>query len=73
MRSYVMLSELAKDSGNLSKERNVLQESKEVLPVSRQMVILERLIQVDIDLADAGKTSYRNEAIELLQEVIDQG
>ena len=26
MRSYVMLSELAKDSGNLSKERNVLQE-----------------------------------------------
>ena len=73
MRSYVMLSELAKDSGNLSKERNVLQEAKEVLPVSRQMVILERLIQVDIDLADAGKTSYRNEAIELLQEVIDQG
>lgn len=73
MRSYVMLSELAKDSGNLSEERNVLQEAKEVLPVSRQMVILERLIQVDIDLADAGKTSYRNEAIELLQEVIDQG
>lgn len=36
-------------------------------------MILERLIQVDIDLADAGKTSYRNEAIELLQEVIDQG
>ena len=34
MRSYVMLSELAKDSGNLSKERNVLQEAKEVLPVS---------------------------------------
>ena len=67
------MSELAKDSGNLSKERNVLQEAKEVLPVSRQMVILERLIQVDIDLADAGKTSYRNEAIELLQEVIDQG
>ena len=73
MRSYVMLSELAKDSGNLSEERNVLQEAKEVLPVSRQMVILERLIQVDIDLSDAGKTSYRNEAIELLQEVIDQG
>ncbi len=28
MRSYVMLSELAKDSGNLSEERNVLQEAK---------------------------------------------
>ena len=37
------------------------------------MQILEKLIQVDINLDDDGDTQLRNEAINLSKEVIEQG
>ena len=37
------------------------------------MMILERLAQVDIDLADEGQTELREEAIEIENSIIEQG
>ena len=44
-----------------------------MLPVEKQMMILERLAQVDIDLADEGQTELREEAIEIENSIIEQG
>lgn len=41
--------------------------------MENQMQILEKLIQVDINLDDDGDTQLRNEAINLSKEVIKQG
>ena len=54
-------------------QREILLEAREVLPVEEQMILLQRLIQVDMDLAEkSGNDSYREEAIVLLDQVIQQ-
>ena len=73
-RAYTMLSRLYEEQGDRGKERDLLLEAREALPVGEQMLILERLIQADIDMAEgADGTAYREEAIGLLKEVISQG
>lgn len=73
-RAYLMMEEIHELEGNDVTQRKVLLEAKEVLPVENQMQILERLAQVDIDLADSsGNSQYRQEAIEVLGEILDQG
>lgn len=73
-RAYHMLSRICEEQGNRGKEREVLSEAREALPIGEQMLILERLIQVDIDIAEGSDgTAYRDEAIGLLKEVISQG
>lgn len=54
-------------------ERAILLEARNNLPMENQMQILEKLIQVDINLDDDGDTQLRNEAINLSKEVIKQG
>lgn len=73
-RAYLMMEEIHELEGNDVTQRTVLLEAKEVLPVENQMQILERLAQVDIDLVDSsGNSQYRQEAIEVLGEILDQG
>lgn len=73
-RAYVMLSKIYEEENQREKERKVLLEARETLPIGNQMLILERLIQVDIELAEEkGRADYRDEAIGLLNEVINQG
>ena len=73
MRAYVLLSEIYRDQGEIREERSVLLEAEEALPKEKQMVILERLIQADLDLADEGKTELLDEAARLLEETREQG
>ena len=72
-RAYLLLSEIYEEAGEDKEERVILLEARNNLPMENQMQILEKLIQVDIDLADAGDTQLRNEAINLSKEVIEQG
>lgn len=73
-RAYLMMEEIYEMEGNDVTQRKVLLEAKAVLPVENQMQILEKLAQVDIELADSsGDSQYRQEAIEVLTEILDQG
>ena len=73
-RAYLMMEEIYEMEGNDVTQRKVLLEAKAVLPVENQMQILEKLAQVDIELADSsGDSQYRQEAIEVLTEIMNQG
>lgn len=72
-RAYLLLSEIYEEAGEDKEERAILLEARNNLPMENQMQILEKLIQVDINLADDGDTQLRNEAINLSKEVIEQG
>lgn len=72
-RAYLLLSEIYDEDGEDKEERLILLEARNNLPMENQMQILEKLIQVDIELADAGDTQLRNEAINLSKEIIEQG
>ena len=73
MRSYVLISDIYEKQGDLSGKRQILLEAQNNLPVENQLLILERLVQTDIDLAENGQTDLRNEAIETSCKIIDQG
>ena len=69
-----MLSIIYEGKGERMKEREILLEARKSLPIGNQMLILERLIQVDVDIAEGSEGSvYREEAIALLHEVVSQG
>ena len=73
-RAYILSSKIYEATNQREKERSLLQEATNALPAEQQMILMERLIQTDIDLADAnGNDSYREEAISLLLKVIQQG
>lgn len=72
-RAYLLLSKIYEEAGEDKEERTILLEARNNLPIENQMQILEKLIQVDIDLADAGDIQLRNEAINFSKEVIEQG
>lgn len=73
MRSYILMSEIYEEQKNNEKEREILIQAKNDLPTEKQMIVLERLLQTDITLADEGNTSRREEAIKAAQGIIDQG
>ncbi len=71
MRAFVMESKLYEDLDEQEQNRGILLQAKERLPIQEQMVILERLVQADIDLAEeTGQSSYRLEAIDVLNDII---
>lgn len=71
-RSYLLMSDIYKNQNELVNSRQILNSALESLPVSRQLIVIERLIQVDIDLAQKDNDSqYQKEAITLLNKVID--
>lgn len=72
-RAYTILSEIFEMEGQDVKQRDILAEARSVLPKEQQMIILERLAQADINLANAGQTRYRTEAIEVLEEIVSCG
>ena len=52
----------------------MLKEAEASLPLENQMMILERLAQVNIDLAEStGLGKYREEAIKNFQKIIENG
>lgn len=73
-RAYILMSDIYELKGSDQNQREVLMEAKENLPVENQLLLIQRLIQLNIELADkSGRSSYRDEAIELLEQVIEQG
>lgn len=73
-RAYILSSKIYEETGQREEERNLLLQAEETLPLDNQIIILERLIQVDIDLVEMkGEASYRNEAVIKLNKVIEQG
>lgn len=70
-RSYVLTSDIYKSQNDLTKCREILINAVNTLPGDKQLISIERLIQVDIDLASKmNDSSYQKEAIELLNKVI---
>ncbi|MBS4981317.1 MAG: protein kinase [Lachnospiraceae bacterium] len=73
-RAYLMMSELYEKEDNREQEQKMLKEAEASLPVENQMMILERLAQVNIDLAEnTGLGKYREEAIKNFQKIIENG
>lgn len=73
-RAYILSSKIYETQNEREKERSILMEAANDLPVENQMLLMERLIQVNIDLADStGKSSYREDAIDELLQVVEQG
>lgn len=73
-RAYVLCSKIYEEKNSREHERDILIEAENEVPKEYQMLILERLIQVDIDLAEIKEHDwYREEAIEKLHKVIEQG
>lgn len=70
-RSYVLTSDIYKNQNDFIKCREILKNAMNTLPVDRQLISIERLIQVDIDLAQkTNDNSYQKEAVELLDKVV---
>ena len=73
-RAYLMMSDIYKEKDSDASRRDVLLEARKELPAEEQLQVLERLASADIELADTtGKKEYREEAIEVLTQIIDQG
>lgn len=73
-RAYLMMSELYEKEENREQEQKMLKEAEASLPLENQMMILERLAQVNIDLAEStGLGKYRDEAIKNFQKIIENG
>lgn len=73
-RAYLMLYDIYDEKGEDVNQRNVLIEARKTLPSENQMQVLERLAQIDIELADkSGNSDYRKEAINVLLGVEAQG
>lgn len=73
MRAYIMISKIYEEQKDWTSERAILTEARGTLAEARQMMILERLLQTDITLADLGDNALRDEAIGIAQEIIAQG
>ena len=70
-RSYVLISDIYRNQNDFIKCRETLANAMNALPVERQLISIERLIQVDIDLAQkTNDNSYQKEAIDLLDKVV---
>lgn len=67
-RSYILMGDIYINNEELIEAHDVLLEGVETLSTLHQMIVLERLIQVDIDI---NTPVYQQEAIEKLQQVID--
>ena len=73
-RAYLMISDIYEEKGSDASRREILLKAREELPVEDQLQILQRLAAADIELADtSGKKEYRDEAIEVLTQITDQG
>lgn len=70
-RAYILIGDSYKKENKLAKAREVWKEGSGKLPVQKQLIVLERLIQADIDLAQqTNDPGYQKEAITCLQSII---
>lgn len=73
-RAYVLIQDLYEEQGRDLDQREILNEARNALPMENQMLILQRLVEVDLKLAGkSGENSYLKEASDALLTVIDQG
>jgi serine/threonine-protein kinase len=72
--AYIMLADWDIEDNDLSAARNTLLKARKDILNSNLRMILEKLAQVDIDLANSGnQNSYRKEAISIFEEIINKG
>lgn len=73
-RAYLAMGDIYEEQGEKEKERDLLLEAEQEVLTENQLSVLEELIQTDIDLANnTGEDSYRLEAIEKLNKIINWG
>ena len=73
IRAYLMLSRIHEEMGNRERERQVLMEAVDVIPIGQRNPLLQRLAQVNIDLGkNTGNHSYFVDAIEVSQLIVEQ-
>lgn len=74
MRAYVLLSRSWEEQSEPEENRKILLKATDDVSEKNQMILLERLIDVDLKLAnDTGKKSYLEEAVKTSEKVIDNG
>lgn len=74
MRAYVLLSRSWEEQSEPEENRKILLKATDDVSEKNQMILLERLIDVDLKLAnDTGKKSYLEEAVKASEKVIDNG
>lgn len=72
--AYIMLADWAIEDNDLASARNTLLEGRKDIINSNLRIILEKLAQVDIDLANSGnQNTYRKEAVSIFEEIINKG
>ena len=73
-RAWVLCADIYAAENDKIRERQTLMDALSDLSGSHQLIALERLIQVNIDLADdTDSANYRADAIEASLKVIDNG
>ena len=73
-RAYLTMGDIYEEKGSNTSKRDILLEARENVPAEEQIQVLERLAAVDIELSDStGRQEYREEAIEVLNQIISQG
>ena len=73
-RAYVMSSYIFESMGEIGSARDILVEATWVLPPTNQLFVLERLIQMNLDLAqDTDDLHYLEEAVNNLLQISDMG
>ena len=73
VRAYLMLSRIHEKTGNREKERLVLLEAVDEIPIGQRNPLLQRLAQANIDLGKAtGNHDYFIDAIEVSQLIAEQ-
>ncbi|MCB7303952.1 protein kinase [Bariatricus massiliensis] len=73
-RAFLTKSRIYEEKGDRNTSRDILLAARNTLPIQNQIQILEELAQTDIELAEREEdNSFRREAAEILQEVINQG
>ena len=72
--AYIMLADWAVEDNDLASARNTLLKGRKDILNSNLRIILEKLAQVDIDLANSGnQNTYRKEAVSIFEEIINKG
>jgi serine/threonine protein kinase len=73
-RAYLNSAAIYEVQNDLSATREVLLLAEENLPKENQLLILNKLVQVDIELSDRmDENLYRQEATQALQQIITMG
>lgn len=70
-RSYILIGDIYEKNTALKEAYALWHEACEKLPAQKQLIIMERLIQTDINLAaQSNDSTYQKEAVSILEKII---